>query len=62
MEDTPLFVSDGIPEAQAEEELQALTIEDFSIGDFASIGLTVGGSALLVSALVISVLSILRSR
>lgn len=62
MEDTPLFVSDSIPEAQADEELQALTVEDFSIGDFASIGLTVGGSALLVSALVISVLSILRSR
>lgn len=62
MEDTALFVSDTVQENQEETELQALTIEDFSIGDFAGIGLTVGGSALLVSALVISILSILRSR
>lgn len=62
MEET-LFISEPVLENETDaEELQALTIESFEIGTFAGIGMICGGSALIISLLVLGVLSILRTR
>lgn len=57
------FYSGEIETLELESEsLQALTIEDFDLGEFAGIGMIAGGSGLIVSLLVVEILSILRLR
>lgn len=61
MEGEALFLSDS-PVAEETEQLTALTIQDFGIPEHVGIGMTVSGTALIVSLLVLGILSILRIR
>lgn len=58
-----LFVSeDSQVIEETTEALTALTVEDFYLSDFMSIGMIVSGTGIIVSLLVIGMLSILRTR
>lgn len=58
-----LFVSeDSQVIEETTDSLIALTVEDFSLSDFMSMGMVVSGTGIIVSLLVVGILSILRTR
>lgn len=64
--DSNVFVSDLSNDDEnvtnIKEELIALSIDDFGLGDMAALGMTISGSGIIVSLLVLGILSILRTR
>lgn len=62
-EENLLFVSeDSQVTDETTETLTALTVEDFDLSDFMSMGMIMSGTGIIVSLLVISILSIIRTR
>lgn len=62
MENEAVFLSDDTISETETQELQALTVEDFELTQFVGIGMIAGGSAILISLMVLGLLSILRTR
>lgn len=62
--DTVMF-EDGdefVEDVTTGEELTTLTLQDFSLNDFAGIGMVASGTGIVVSLLVLGLLSIIRTR
>lgn len=58
-----LFVSeDGQFGEETTEALTALTVDDFNLSDFMSMGMIISGTGIIVSLLVLTLLSIIRTR
>lgn len=62
-EEILLFVSENSQVTEeTTETLIALTVEDFDLSDFMGMGMIMSGTGIIVSLLVISILSIIRTR